>query len=580
MKELNSNTTPSTRKSCRPCPLRERLYPAIMAFWFLGILTGLCCWAYQIFMGLGVEGVNHPIAWGTYLVNFVFFVGLAHSGTLISAILFLFRARWRTAISRSAEAMTVFAVMVAGLFPFIHLGRVWVVYWILPYPNQRTLWPDFQSPLVFDVIAISTYLMVSLLFWYTGLIPDLAAVRDRSQGLRRKIYGLFSLNWTGSHREWRHHGGAVLLLAALATPLVISVHSVVSWDFALSILPGWHSTIFAPYFVAGAIHSGLAMVLILLIPMRRIYKFENIITLTTLENIAKTIVLTGLIMSYSYLTEHFMSWYSGNTIERDSFYWRMVGYYKEWFWLMIFCNSIAPLFYFIKKIRTNIKTLYLVAVLVVVGMWYERYVIIITSPAHAYDPYIWRLYQGPTWVEYGILFGAFSIFFFLFFLFSKFLPVISMAELKEEITLPENRKCRICQTGRSKPMTRQQALMGIFVDLDDLLVAIKALDGKAQDLTVYSPAAHGEIKEALRQKPSPVRYYTLFGGLFGLISGFSLAVYTVLQWKFVVSGKPIIPWIPFVIIGFEFLILFGVLISFAGMLIHSRLPRLAFTGPL
>ena len=256
-----------------------KVYPAIIAFWFMGILVGLCCWAYQIFMGLGVEGVNHPIAWGTYLVNFVFFVGLAHSGTLISAILFLFRARWRTAISRSAEAMTVFAVMVAGLFPFIHLGRLWVVYWILPYPNQRTLWPDFQSPLVFDVIAISTYLLVSLLFWYTGLIPDLASVRDRSQGLRRKIYGLFSLNWTGSHREWHHHGGAVLLLAALATPLVISVHSVVSWDFALSILPGWHSTIFAPYFVAGAIHSGLAMVLILLIPLRRIYKFENIITL-------------------------------------------------------------------------------------------------------------------------------------------------------------------------------------------------------------------------------------------------------------------------------------------------------------
>lgn len=429
--ELNYDTI--NREVLKAMSPPGKIYPGIIAFWFMGILTGCCCWAYQIFMGLGVEGVNHPIAWGTYLVNFVFFVGLAHSGTLISAILLLFRARWRTAISRSAEAMTVFAVMVAGLFPFIHLGRVWVVYWILPYPNQRNLWPDFQSPLVFDVIAISTYLLVSLLFWYTGLIPDLASVRDRSQGLRRKIYGLFSLNWSGSHREWHHHGGAILLLAALATPLVISVHSVVSWDFALSILPGWHSTIFAPYFVAGAIHSGLAMVLILLIPMRRIYQLENIITLTTLENIAKTIVLTGLIMSYSYLTEHFMSWYSGNTIERDSFYWRMVGYYKEWFWLMIFCNSIAPLFYFIKKVRTNLISLYLVAVLVVVGMWYERYVIIITSPAHAYDPYMWRLYQGPTWIEFGILFGAFSIFFFLFFLFSKYLPVISIAELKEEI---------------------------------------------------------------------------------------------------------------------------------------------------
>lgn len=428
-----------------------KAYGTIVAFWFMGILVGLGCWAYQIFMGLGVAGVNHPIAWGTYLVNFVFFVGLAHSGTLISAILFLFRARWRTPISRSAEAMTVFAVMAAGLFPFIHLGRIWVVYWILPYPNQRNLWPDFQSPLVFDVIAIFTYLLVSILFWYTGLIPDLAAVRDRSQGLRRKIYGFFSLNWTGSQRQWRHHGGAVLLLAALATPLVISVHSVVSWDFALSILPGWHSTIFAPYFVAGAIHSGLAMVLLLLIPMRHIYRLEKVITTDTLENIAKTIILTGLIMSYSYLTEHFMSWYSGNMTERDTFYWRMVGYYKEWFWLMIFCNSIAPLFYFFKKIRTGTKPLYLVALLVVIGMWYERYVIIITSPAHAYDPYTWRLYQGPTWVEYGILFGAFSLFFFFFFLFSKYLPVISMAELKEELT-----PLRTIETGPINPGDQAQ----------------------------------------------------------------------------------------------------------------------------
>lgn len=431
MKDLNYSTV--NQEVMRAMAPPGRLYLALVAFWFLGILVGVGCWTYQIFMGLGVEGPNHPIAWGTYLVNFVFFVGLAHSGTLISAILFLFRAGWRTAISRSAEAMTVFAVMVAGLFPFIHLGRIWVVYWILPYPNQRNLWPDFQSPLVFDVIAISTYLMVSILFWYTGLIPDLAAIRDQAQGLRRKIYGVFSLNWTGSHHQWRHHSGAVLLLAALATPLVISVHSVVSWDFALSILPGWHSTIFAPYFVAGAIHSGLSMVLILLIPLRRLYKFENIITSETLENIAKTIILTGLIMSYSYLTEHFMAWYSGNKTEGDTFYWRMVGYYKEWFWLMIFCNSIAPLLYFFKRIRTNTISLYLIAVLVVIGMWYERYVIIITAPAHAYDPYIWRLYQGPTWVEYGILFGAFSIFFFFFFLFAKYLPAVSIAEIKEAV---------------------------------------------------------------------------------------------------------------------------------------------------
>jgi Ni/Fe-hydrogenase subunit HybB-like protein len=415
MKNLTYNTVNTQVLGAMSRP--GNLYLAFVVFWFLGIVVGAVCWTYQVLLGIGVAGPNHPIAWGTYLVNFVFFVGIAHSGTLISAILYLFRARWRTAISRSSEAMTVFAVMAAGLFPFIHLGRLWVVYWILPYPNQRNLWPNFQSPLVFDVIAISTYLTVSVLFWYTGLIPDLAAVRDRSEGWRRRIYGFFSLNWTGSHREWRHYGGAVVLMAALATPLVISVHSVVSWDFALSILPGWHSTIFAPYFVAGAIHSGLAMVLILLIPLRRLFRFENLITMETLENVAKTIILTGLIMGYSYLTEHFISWYSGDPTEKDNFYWRMVGYYREWFWLMVFGNSVAPLFYFFKKIRTNTFTLYTIAVLVVIGMW-------------------WRLYPGPTWVEYGILFGAFSLFFFFFFLFAKFLPTLSLAEVKEEAGLP------------------------------------------------------------------------------------------------------------------------------------------------
>src|SRR4030067_3410317 len=283
-------------------------YWAVIALLFLGIMIGAGCWAYQIAYGLGVTGQSVPVMWGPYLVNFVFWVGIAHSGTLISAILFLFRASWRTPIARSAEAMTVFAVMTAGLFVFIHLGRVWVVYWIFPSPNQRNLWPNFQSPLIFDMIAVSTYLTVSALFWYTGLVPDLAAVRDRAQGIRRKIYGILSLGWLGTQHHWRHQGGASTFFAALATPLVLSVHSVVSWDFALSIVPGWHSTIFAPYFVAGAIHSGLAMVLTLLIPLRRIFKFEVFITLRDLESVAKTTILTGLIIGYSYIIEYFMAW--------------------------------------------------------------------------------------------------------------------------------------------------------------------------------------------------------------------------------------------------------------------------------
>ena len=284
-----------------------RFYWFCVALAGLGVVLGASCWGYQIATGLGVANILHPPMWGTYLTNFVFWVGIAHSGTLISAILFLFRASWRTTISRSSEAMTVFAVMIAGMFPLIHLGRVWIVYWILPYPNERNLWPNFQSPLVFDVIAISTYLTVSSLFWYTGMIPDLATIRDRTEGIKRKIYGFLSLGWEGGSHSWRHYGTAYLLFAALATPLVISVHSVVSWDFALAIVPGWHSTIFAPYFVAGAIHSGLAMVLVLLIPMRKICRFENLITMKVLEDIGKTIILTGLIVGYSYAVEHFMA---------------------------------------------------------------------------------------------------------------------------------------------------------------------------------------------------------------------------------------------------------------------------------
>jgi Ni/Fe-hydrogenase subunit HybB-like protein len=420
-----------------------RAYYAALALLFLGVLTGAGCWAYQISVGLGAAGILHPVVWGTYLVNFVFWVGIAHSGTLISAILFLFRAKWRTPLARSAEAMTVFAVMIAGLFPLIHLGRVWIVYWILPYPNQRNLWPNFQSPLLFDVIAISTYLTVSFLFWYTGLIPDLAVLRDKLKGIRRQLYGLFSLGWTGSHRHWSHHGWGYLLFAALATPLVISVHSVVSWDFALGIVPGWHSTIFAPYFVAGAIHSGLAMVHILLIPLRRIYGLQDILDMRVLDMVARTIVLTGLIMGYSYATEGFIAWYSGNVAERGIFLWRATGRYAFLFWMMVAFNSIAPLAFFFRMVRGNLAALFSISILINIGMYYERYVIILSSPGHEFDPYSWGDYFGPTWVEWGILLGSFSLFFFLFLLFAKFIPSVSMTELKEESPPPMRGESRV-----------------------------------------------------------------------------------------------------------------------------------------
>jgi molybdopterin-containing oxidoreductase family membrane subunit len=416
----------------------DTLHPAKRSYWILvtllllGVLAGAACWGYQILVGIGVGGQNNPVAWGTYLINFVFWVGIAHSGTLISAILHLFRAGWRNPIARAAETMTVFAVCIAGLFPFIHLGRVWQVYYMLPYPNQRYLWPNFLSPLMFDVVAISTYLTVSTLFWYTGLLPDLAAVRDKAQGVRKRIFTYLSLGWTGQHDQWRHYTRGYLFFAALATPLVISVHSVVSWDFALGIVPGWHTTIFAPYFVAGAIHSGLAMVLTLMIPMRKVFGYEKIITMDVLENVAKTIVFTGLIVGFAYGTEYFIAWYSHNIVELESFRWRAVGDYRFGFYIMVICNTLTPLLFLIRRIRRTVVLLFGISILVNIGMWYERFVIIVGGVAHGFSPHAWGLY-APTIIEYGIMFGSFCLFFFLFLLFAKHLPSISMTEMKETL---------------------------------------------------------------------------------------------------------------------------------------------------
>jgi len=407
-----------------------KTYWTAVALLFVGVLIGAGCWIYQIFTGIGVGGQNNPVHWGTYLINFVFWVGIAHSGTLISAILHLFRAGWRNPIARAAETMTVFAVCTAGLFPFIHLGRVWMVYYMLPFPNQRFLWPNFQSPLMFDVVAISTYLTVSSLFWYTGMLPDLAIIRDRSQGVRRKIFTIISLGWTGEFEQWRHYARGYLFFAALATPLVISVHSVVSWDFALGVVPGWHTTIFAPYFVAGAIHSGLAMVVTLMIPLRKIFRLEALITMQVLEQVAKTIVFTGLIVGFAYSTEVFMAWYSHNPIEMETFRYRAFGDYALEYWIMVSCNALIPLLFLFKKVRTSLPWLLIICLLVNVGMWYERFVIIIGSVAHDYLPYAWGLYR-PTIIEYGILIGSFCLFFFLFVLFVKHMPSVSMTEMKE-----------------------------------------------------------------------------------------------------------------------------------------------------
>jgi molybdopterin-containing oxidoreductase family membrane subunit len=409
-----------------------RVYLAGLAFAATLTVIGGILWAYQIRNGLGVAGYTHPVNWAIYITNFVFWVGIAHSGTLISAVLYLFRARYRTSFNRAAEAMTVFALMVAGLFPLIHLGRSWVFYYLIPYPNQRQLWVNFRSPLIWDVFAVGTYFTVSLVFFYVGMIPDFAIARRCKEGIRKRIYQVLSLGWKGTEREWRHYGMLYLFLAAFATPLVASVHSVVSWDFAMSILPGWHTTIFAPYFVAGAIFSGTAMVITLVIPLRKAMNLHEYITDDHFESIAKIMLFTSLIVSYAYIVEFGMAWYGGNVFEMGAFRYRALGDFRYLTWAMIFCNSLVPLTLFAKRLRRNTTCLLIVSLLVNVGMWLERFVIIVTSLAHDYDPYVWGTYS-PTYVEVGISLGSFGMFFMLYLLFVKNLPVLSITEIKEHL---------------------------------------------------------------------------------------------------------------------------------------------------
>ncbi len=396
-------------------------------------------WVYQIKVGMGMAGISHPVMWGVYITNFVFWVGIAHSGTLISAILYLLRSGWRTTINRAAEAMTIFAVMTAGLFPLIHLGRVWYFYFLAPYPNQRLLWPNFRSPLIWDFFAISTYFTISLLFWYSGLIPDMASIRDKMSGLRGRMahiketaYGLLSLGWQGTDSQWKNYRRAYLYMAAIATPLVLSVHSVVSWDFAMAIVPGWHATIFAPYFVAGAIFSGIAMVITLAVPLRWALGLEDYITEYHFDNMAKLLLLTSLIVGYAYVAEYFMAWYSGDAVEWESFRWRATGAYSGAFAIMVTCNVLIPLLCFFRRIRRSIAAMFIISIFVNIGMWYERFVIVVSSLAHEYYPGSWGLYK-PTWVELSITAGSFAWFLFWFMLFAKALPVISIAEVKESI---------------------------------------------------------------------------------------------------------------------------------------------------
>ena len=386
---------------------------------------------YLISTGVGVWGLNSPVAWGWAIVNFVWWIGIGHAGTLISAILFLLRQKWRTSINRAAEAMTIFAVMCAGIFPAIHVGRIWFAWWLFPLPNANgPIWPQFRSPLLWDVFAVSTYFTVSLLFWYMGLIPDLATVRDRAKSVVRKFfYGLFFLGWTGSNRHWSNYEKAYLLLAGLSTPLVLSVHSIVSFDFAVSQLPGWHTTIFPPYFVAGAIFSGFGMVITLMVPLRTIFKLEDVITVRHVELMCKVILATGSIVGYAYGMEVFIAWYGGNPYEAYAFQNRAFGPYWWAYWIMISCNVLSPQFFWFKKIRTNMVYVFILSIFVNIGMWFERFVIVVTSLHRDYLPSNWG-YYSPTYVDVLTYVGTFGLFMSLFLLFVRFLPLIAISEVK------------------------------------------------------------------------------------------------------------------------------------------------------
>jgi Ni/Fe-hydrogenase subunit HybB-like protein len=404
---------------------------------FLLTMVLLFATAYLLAVGVGIWGIHVPVAWGFAIINFVWWIGIGHAGTLISAILLLMRQQWRTSINRFAEAMTLFAVACAGLFPLLHLGRPQYFYWLFPYPNTMDMWPQFRSPLIWDFFAVLTYGTVSLLFWYIGLIPDFATLRDRSQSrFGRAIYGFLSMGWRGAARHWQRYETAYLLLAGLATPLVVSVHTIVSLDFAIALLPGWHTTIFPPYFVAGAVYSGFAMVLTIAIPVRAYYHLEDFITLRHLRNMALILLATGLVVGYGYLVETFMAFYSGSEFEISIYTYRMFGHYAPLYWLLLGCNVLTPQALWFRRVRSSVPLLFVISLIVNVGMWAERYIIVVTSLSHDYLPAMWMTYAGTLW-DWATFIGTLGLFAALLFLFLRFIPMISIFEMRELVSETE-----------------------------------------------------------------------------------------------------------------------------------------------
>lgn len=565
--------------------------------WFVGAGLGfglLMLLLYSVAVlfakGVGIWGINIPVGWGFAIVNLVWWIGIGHAGTLISAILLLFRQEWRTSINRFAEAMTLFAVAAASLFPILHLGRPWLAYWLFPYPNTFGLWPQFRSPLVWDAFAIGAYATVSILFWYVGLIPDLAAMRDRAGNrLVRLIYGVLALGWRGAADHWQRYSTAYLLLAALATPLVVSVHSVVSMDFAISVIPGWHSTVFPPYFVAGAIFSGFAMVLTLLIPLRAIFRLHDFITRRHLDVMAKVMLATGLFVAYGYLTEGFTAWYSGAAVERFWLFNRSFGPFAWAFWALMACNILVPQSLWLGRVRSSPLLLFGVAIVVNVGMWLERFVIVVVSLHRDYLPSSWGDYIPTGW-DWGLLFGSIGLFLTLIFLFVRLLPMISIFEMRhllveeghrEEKHAEDEETCQVAENlaGLAPQPTLEGAtlygLMAEFADGEALVEqARKARAAGYGKLAAYSPYPIEELPAALGLRKSRLPWLVLLGGIAGGVAGFGMQYYaSVIDYPLNIGGRPLNSWPAFIIVTFELTILAAAGAAVLGMILRNGLPQ-------
>ncbi len=579
---ITGGKTPAdvTRDVCSPLEAGPtRLWWFAFGAALLALLVGAVCVTYQVAVGIGTWGLNRTVGWAFDITNFVFWVGIGHAGTLISAVLLLMRQRWRTSINRSAEAMTIFAVMCAGLFPLIHMGRPWLAHWVFPYPNMRgPLWVNFRSPLLWDVFAIGTYFTISAVFWYIGLLPDLATVRDRARGLRRRVFTFFSLGWNGSARTWARWEMACLLLAALATPLVVSVHSVVSMDFATAVIPGWHTTVFPPYFVIGAVFSGFAMVLTLMLIARRVMALQDYITPRHINAMCKVVVFTGSIVGTAYAMELFIAWYSGSPYEQFAFANRVFGPMGWAYGIMVGCNVLVPQLLWLKRVRASVAAIFTISLLVNVGMWFERFVIIVTSLQRDFLPSSWTGY-APTLIELGTLLGSFGLFFTCFLLFCRFLPMIAMAEVRAVVAEKPHAHHGEPDPEGTEPIRRDaSADIGLmhyaaFDAADDLLAATRA--ARRQGLTVvdaHTPHPVHGLDKAMGLRRSRLPFVTLACGAAGAALALRFQYWTSSSdWPLDVGGKPFDSLPAFVPVAFEVMVLLAGLGTAGALLVRSRL---------